>query len=103
MFILLQGSASVLFFDESGTITDRRELDTLDGRFVVEISPQTWHTLIITSPETVLMEIKPGPYSSLDDKDFASWAPDENSEEAVSFEKELCNGTIGSKIIIKAV
>ena len=98
MFIIVQGTASILFFDDTGVVTERRELDAYAGGFVVEIPPQTWHTLVITSPETVLMEIKPGPYSPLDDKDFASWAPEEHSSDAAHFENKLRTVKIGKGV-----
>ncbi len=98
MFIVLQGSASVLSFDDKGVVIGRRELSTKDGNFGIEIPPQAWHTLVITSSKTVLMEIKPGPYYPLADKDFAQWAPEENCEEAVRFEKLLCKATVGTMV-----
>lgn len=100
LFIILQGSASALFFDGEGVVTDRVELSIENSRFGVEIPPQMWHTLVITSPETVLMEIKPGPYYPLSDKDFAQWAPEENSNAADSFEKILRSVQIGNNILI---
>jgi cupin fold WbuC family metalloprotein len=100
LFIILQGSASVLFFDEEGIVADRKELSVEDSSFAVEIPPQTWHTLVITSPETVLMEIKLGPYYPLTDKDFAHWSPEEKCNDAIKFERILREIHVGSKVSI---
>ena len=38
---------------------------------------RSWHSVAALSADTVLFELKPGPYSPIDDKDFAEWAPAE--------------------------
>lgn len=45
--------------------------------FGVDIEPGIFHTFLILQPDTVMYEVKPGPYSPIDDKDFATWAPRE--------------------------
>lgn len=84
MFILLEGNAAVLIFDDAGKVTALHELNKSDN-YVVEIPPNTWHTLIARDKGATLMEIKEGPYTPVSDKDFAVWAPQENA-----FGTELC-------------
>ncbi len=74
MFIILRGSAAVLFFDDKGTLLD---VVTLSPRGVcaVDIPAGHWHSLIALESGTVLMEAKDGPYVPSTDKDFAPWAP----------------------------
>ncbi|MFH1160714.1 MAG: hypothetical protein V1733_07185 [bacterium] len=36
-----------------------------------------YHSIFALEPGTIVYEIKDGPYSPIDDKNFASWAPKE--------------------------
>lgn len=77
VFIVLRGSLVVVFFDNSGMPTDFVLLDREKGNYAVEIPPGAWHTVIALESGSVVYEVKDGPYSPLDDKNFASWAPKE--------------------------
>ena len=87
MFILLRGAASLLLFDTSGMVTERTDLAQNGETAGFEIPPQVFHTMVITAPGTVMMEIKPGPYKKPAENDFASWAPKEGAAEADAFER----------------
>ncbi|WP_346859799.1 WbuC family cupin fold metalloprotein [uncultured Draconibacterium sp.] len=79
VFLLLKGKLAVVFFDNEGQITEHVVLDK-EENFGVEIPPSVWHTIIALEPETVVYEIKDGPYSPADDKNFAAWAPKEGDK-----------------------
>ena len=79
LFALLAGAAAVLIFDDEGRVLARSDLAPGD---VVEIAPRTWHSLVALAPETVVLEVKPGPYRAGEDKDFAVWAPPEGASAA---------------------
>lgn len=87
VFILLKGKLVVFFFDNSGKIEDHLILDNKEN-FGVEIPPSVWHTIIAIESGTVVYEIKDGPYSPSDDKNFASWAPKEGEDGCDNFIKE---------------
>jgi cupin fold WbuC family metalloprotein len=76
LFIILKGRAGVLTFDDAGSISDSAELGP-DATWSVEIPGGAWHTVFALAPDTVLFEVKPGPYRPIEDKDFAPWAPRE--------------------------
>lgn len=82
-FLLLRGRVTVLFFNESGTLTDCFELDGKKN-FGVDISAGVWHALVCTAPGTVLFETKDGPYDPSTDKEFADWAPAETDPVAAT-------------------
>lgn len=88
VFILLKGKLAVVFFDNSGNITDHVILDNIEN-FGVEIPPAQWHTIIALEPGTVVYEIKDGPYSPADDKNFASWAPKEGEAGCAGYLQKL--------------
>ncbi|NJC87532.1 MAG: cupin fold metalloprotein, WbuC family [Methylococcaceae bacterium] len=85
LMLAAAGAFDILIFDESGRLTDRIELASTYGNLLVEIPPYTWHSLVARQPQTVMFEVKPGPYQALDDKDFAVWAAPEGSLAAVDF------------------
>lgn len=89
VFLAISGKALVLRFDEAGTILEAVILDPTHGVHGVEIGVREWHTVVALVPGTVLYEIKPGPYTPLEDKNFASWAPSENSPEAAAYLESL--------------
>jgi cupin fold WbuC family metalloprotein len=60
-------------------------LDLDRGILGCDIRPGVWHTIFALVPDTVVFEVKPGPYSPANDKDFAPWAPAEYSPEAAAF------------------
>ncbi len=92
-FIVLAGSAGFIFFSDDDPVDlDSAEYVLLDrdrGAFVVDIRPGVWHGLVCLVPDTVLFEVKNGPYAPHSDKDFAPWAPEPGTQEAAEFVKEL--------------
>jgi cupin fold WbuC family metalloprotein len=74
-FLVLEGELAFFIFDDSGNITATHVL----GReaFGVDIQPGVWHTIAVLSDHVACFEVKPGPYSAANDKDFAPWAPRE--------------------------
>lgn len=89
VFLILSGKAAVIEFDDQGTITDYIILEAGTGNYGVEIAPRVWHTIIPLADGTVVYEIKEGPYSPLNDKNFAGWAPKEGDESCKVFNNKL--------------
>jgi cupin fold WbuC family metalloprotein len=85
VFFVLRGKALVLEFDPEGKVTEVLKLDPMKGVYGAEIAEKTFHTIISLQSGTVIYELKDGPYSPIDDKNFASWAPHEGSPEALPF------------------
>lgn len=89
LFVLLQGAAAILTFDDDGRVQERVELNTVEGARIVEIPQATWHTLVSLAPATVLFEVKRGPYDPTAPAEFAPWAPGEGADQAIAFERNL--------------
>ena len=79
------GAFSILTFDDEGTVLERVDLGAGQAA-AAEIPANTWHAVVVMAPGTVMFEVKPGPYSPLEDKDFAAWAPVEEDPAAADFE-----------------
>ena len=92
VFFSLRGRIAVIEFDEQGHITDHILLDPLTGNFGAEIPERTYHTIIALDQGTVAYEVKDGPYSPIDDKNFATWAPKEGAEDAAEYLEGLLSG-----------
>lgn len=89
-FLVLDGELAFFTFDDSGQVTDTHVL----GRTAVgiDIQPGVWHTLAVLTPHAVSYEVKPGPYSASDDKDFAPWAPREGDAGVKEYLEALLSG-----------
>lgn len=88
-FIILAGRILVVEFDDFGNITSNCLLSASDGVFGTEIAPKVWHCIVAIDPGSVVYELKDGPYSPLNDKNFAPWAPKEGEPECGKFLDDL--------------
>ena len=82
-FLVLRGRLMTFLFDEEGNLTDKIEVDPLKGVHGMEIPANIWHTFIVLEPDTVVYEIKEGPYVPLAPENIAPWAPDSSNQEAI--------------------
>ena len=88
-FILLKGKALVVEFDNDGRVTSHALLEAGTGAYGAEIAPRIFHCIIALETGSVVYEVKNGPYSPLDDKNFASWAPKEGEPECKAYREDL--------------
>jgi len=96
-FILLRGKLALLLFNEDGEIDfeNSRVLSPADGLFGMDIPPRIWHSLVALE-ETVIYEVKGHPaggYVQERDKNFAQWAPEEESAEAIGYLQKMILAT----------
>ncbi len=84
-FIVLRGAICFITFSDSGEVDWRFILRAQSEMFGIDIKPGRYHTFFAIEDDTVLFEVKPGPYDEKTDKDFASWAPKEGSEGAAKY------------------
>ncbi len=86
-FVVLEGEVAFFTFDDAGRITGTHVL----GRDAigVDIEPGVWHTVGVLTAHAVCFEVKPGPYSAANDKDFAPWAPREGDSHAGAYLERL--------------
>jgi cupin fold WbuC family metalloprotein len=92
-FLILQrGCIDVLTFDEIGVVQGRIQLDTRTP--VIQIAVATRHTCFVRTPDTVVIEVKPGPYRP---NEFCDWAPEEGGLDAASYLSWLGSAQPGQK------
>lgn len=87
--VVLRGAIRFVAFDRAGAITTAVRIEPTAGACGMDIDPGVFHTFYALCEDTVLYEVKPGPYEALSDKDFADWAPVEWSDEAAGWLREL--------------
>jgi cupin fold WbuC family metalloprotein len=93
-FLVLEGIADVIIFDDHGLVTSRYRLgDVGPSGFLwgVDLAPRIWHTILPRTERAVCFEVKPGPWVPATDKEFASWAPSEGSPAAEAYVQSLLN------------
>jgi cupin fold WbuC family metalloprotein len=90
--VLLRGALRFVAFDDSGEI--RRAVDLRpDGDLAVDIEPDVYHMMLALSEDSVVFEVKTGPYDAATDKTWAPWAPPEDSPEAEAYLRDLITRT----------
>lgn len=86
--IAAQGLLGVLVFDNAGRVLQQLKLGT--ERYaapgvgpVVDMPAGTMHTVLALTPDAVLLEGKAGPFDPQGQREFADWAPEEGTPEAM--------------------
>jgi cupin fold WbuC family metalloprotein len=91
-FVVLEGRVAVVVFDDDGRVAARTVLGPAEDAIGIDIPPGVWHTVAALSPHAVCFEVKPGPYSAANDKEFAPWAPREGDPRSAAYlESLLCD------------
>jgi len=86
-FLVLQGAIGLLIFDGDGQLIERQHLSAAGPLRGIELAENQFHSLVALEPDTVMFELKQGPYQPTADKDFLSSFPGEGSEEAEAQER----------------
>ncbi|MET0792255.1 MAG: WbuC family cupin fold metalloprotein, partial [Polyangiaceae bacterium] len=78
--VVLRGALAFFTFDEQGRVEECLEVRAGGPVFGVDLEPGVYHTFVALEPDTVVFEVKSGPYSPATDKAFPEWAPREHSQ-----------------------
>lgn len=69
-YILLRGRIDVMFYNDQGVEVNRFVLNPQEGNYGVHIPKGQWHTLEVLEKDTVIFEVKDGPYAPLGPEDM---------------------------------
>ena len=72
----------MVIYDEDGRVTERRLVGRDTDACGFDIEAGIWHGLVVLEDDTVLFEVKQGPYTPLTVENIASWSPDAADKEA---------------------
>lgn len=91
--IAAQGLLGVIVFDDAGEVVQQLKLGTERHAApgvgpVVDMPAGTWHTVLALTPDAVLLEGKAGPFDPQGPREFADWAPEEGTAEALVLLRE---------------
>jgi len=93
LLVAIRGVMALVTFDDEGTVngvlrfgSEKHGRDIAVG---VEVSANTWHTVIALEPDCVLLEMKAGPFDPSQPKNLASWAPEEGTITAQEYLRRL--------------
>jgi cupin fold WbuC family metalloprotein len=80
MLVLLRGRLDLLIFGADAGLAQRLPMSTASP--VVQIPRGTWHGAVALESESLVLEVKPGPYRA---NEFAEWSPPEGEPAAADF------------------
>ena len=86
---VIRGAIDFLLFSPEGKLEQRIQLQAGGEVSAIEVSPGSWHSLLVRQTDTILFEVKPGPFDAASIAQFADWAPEENSKTCASFLEQL--------------
>ena len=81
-FLVLQGAIGLLLFNGDGEIQQQLHLNAAGPTHGIEVAEDQFHTLVALDTDSVIFELKQGPYQPSQDKDFLSGFPQEGTPEA---------------------
>ena len=80
--VVLRGRVGVVIYDDEGHVTERRLVGLGADACGFDIEAGIWHSLVVLEDDTVLFEVKQGPYTPLTAENIAPWSPDSQDVEA---------------------
>jgi cupin fold WbuC family metalloprotein len=88
-WIVLSGALAFFTFEDDGRVRDCLRIAASGPAFGVDLIAGVFHTFIALEADTLIYEVKPGPYAPATDKDFAAWAPAEGAPAAAEYRGAL--------------
>ena len=92
MIVLLRGRLDLLIFGPEAELVQRLSLGAASP--VAQVPSGTWHGGVALQAETLVLEVKPGPYRP---NEFADWAPPEGEVAAAAFVSWVAQAEMGSR------
>lgn len=68
--MLIRGKVKVELYNDNKTVIESAILSTANGNYGVHIPVGVWHRVETLEPDTVMFEVKEGPYAPLSDNDI---------------------------------
>ena len=69
-YLIIRGSLFVILFDENKKLLNKVLLDPKEGTYGVSVPAGQWHSIEVLESDTVIFEIKEGPYMALTSEDI---------------------------------
>ena len=95
-FLVLQGAIGLLLFNGDGEVQQQLHLSAAGPTHGIEVEEDQFHTLVALEADSVIFELKQGPYQPAEDKNFLSGFPHEGTPEAAVQEAKWRDLLLGS-------
>lgn len=90
--VVLRGRVGVIIYDSQGHIIDSRVVGDGADACGFDIEAGVWHGLVVLEDNTVIYEVKQGPYTPISAENVAPWSPAADNHTAqLEFVKALEN------------
>lgn len=89
MLTIIKGAGYFYTFNDKGEILSKHLLSTDGPNYSIEVNAGVWHVFVSIRENTVIQEVKSGPYMKPEPGDFAAWAPAEGEPGVFQFLEEL--------------
>ena len=73
--IVVRGKVGLTIYDDAGTEVESRIVGAGCDTVGVDIEAGVWHGLVVLEDDTVLFEVKQGPFAPITPENIASWTP----------------------------
>lgn len=74
--VVLRGSIGVVIYDDEGCVLEQRIVGRDADTCGFDIEAGLWHGLVVLEDNTVIYEVKQGPYTPISADNIAPWSPD---------------------------
>lgn len=82
--VVLRGRVGIVVYDDKGVVTHSQKVGKGCEACGFDIEAGLWHGLVVLEDDTVLYEVKQGPYTPITADNIAPWSPDAGDKEAVA-------------------
>ncbi|MBR5282812.1 MAG: WbuC family cupin fold metalloprotein [Alistipes sp.] len=73
--IVVRGKVGLTIYDDAGAEVESRIVGAGCDTVGVDIEAGVWHGLVVLEDDTVLFEVKQGPFAPITPENIASWTP----------------------------
>ena len=88
--VILRGKVGLTIYDDSGAEIESRIMSASGDCAGVDIEAGVWHGMVVLEDDTVVFEVKQGPFAPIVASNIAPWTPAADDSEAVErFVREL--------------
>jgi cupin fold WbuC family metalloprotein len=104
--VAIRGCMALVVFDDFGNIDEVIPFgpcgESTDLAAGVEVSAYCWHMVVALHPDSILLEVKAGPYDPHRPKERAPWAPEEGAAGAEQYLRRIRSEIDAVQLVCKA-